>query len=54
MRERAFYNLIVSFNYPILKPFRVLQIKLFKNNVIDFAPLFSIMLLSYIRMFFNG
>ncbi|WP_084766967.1 YggT family protein [uncultured Clostridium sp.] len=52
IRENSFYNIIASFNYPILQPFRVIQSKVFKNNIIDFSPLFAIMLLSYIRMLF--
>ncbi|MGG7212133.1 YggT family protein [Clostridium nigeriense] len=52
MKETNIYNIIASFNYPVLLPFRVLQDKVFKNNLIDFSPLFAIMILSYIRMLF--
>ncbi|WP_396335353.1 YggT family protein [Clostridium sp.] len=52
IRESAFYELIASFNNPILKPFRFLQDKILRNSMIDFSPLFAIMLLSYIRMLF--
>ena len=54
IRESAIYNIITSFNYPVLKPFKIIQGKIFKNNIIDFSPLFAIILLSYIRMIFNG
>ncbi|WP_365960334.1 YggT family protein [uncultured Clostridium sp.] len=54
VRENTFYNIITSFNYPVLKPFKTIQYKVFKNNIIDFSPLFAIMVISYIRMFFNG
>ncbi|MDU7088098.1 MAG: YggT family protein [Clostridium sp.] len=50
--ESAFYELIASFNNPVLKPFRFLQDKILRNSMIDFSPLFAIMLLSYIRMLF--
>ncbi|WP_370836637.1 MULTISPECIES: YggT family protein [Clostridium] len=52
IRESAFYELIASFNNPVLKPFRFLQDKILRNSMIDFSPLFAIMLLSYIRMLF--
>ncbi|GAA0825660.1 hypothetical protein GCM10008914_32050 [Clostridium tertium] len=52
IRESAFYELIALFNNPILKPFRFLQDKILRNSMIDFSPLFAIMLLSYIRMLF--
>ncbi|WP_374940958.1 YggT family protein [Clostridium mucosae] len=52
IRENDFYRLIASFNSPILKPFRILQDKLLRNSMIDFSPLFAIMLLSYIRVLF--
>lgn len=52
MKEKTIYNIIASFNYPVLLPFRVIQDKIFKNNLIDFSPLFAIMILSYIRMLF--
>ncbi|MDU2460183.1 MAG: YggT family protein [Clostridium sp.] len=52
IRESAFYKLIASFNNPVLKPFRFLQDKILRNSMIDFSPLFAIMLLSYIRMLF--
>lgn len=52
IKETNIYNIIASFNYPVLLPFRVLQDKVFKNNLIDFSPLFAIMILSYIRMLF--
>ena len=53
MKESTIYNVIAAFNYPILKPFKVIQNKIFKNNIIDFSPLFAMMILSYIRMFLN-
>ncbi|MBE6054145.1 MAG: hypothetical protein E7212_09575 [Clostridium sartagoforme] len=54
MRKSTLFNIIVAFNYPILLPFKMLQNKIFKNNIIDFSPLFAMMILSYIRMFLNG
>ncbi|MGJ0842284.1 YggT family protein [Clostridium tertium] len=52
IKQSAFYDLVASFNSPILKPFRFLQDKILRNSMIDFSPLFAIMLLSYIRMLF--
>ncbi|MCF0149242.1 MAG: YggT family protein [Clostridium sp.] len=54
LKESVIYNIITSFNYPVLKPFKTIQSKIFKNNIIDFSPLFAIMMLSYIRILFNG
>ncbi|WP_394855048.1 YggT family protein [Clostridium lamae] len=54
MKGNVFFNAITSFNYPILKPFKILQNKIFKNNILDFSPLFAVMILSYIRMFLNA
>ncbi|WP_460287686.1 YggT family protein [Clostridium sp. CTA-7] len=52
VRQSSFYELITSFNNPILKPFRILQEKIIGNSMLDFSPLFAIILLSTIRMYF--
>ena len=48
IRESSFYKILVSFNNPILTPFRMLQEKLFGNMMIDFAPLLAIIVLNLI------
>ena len=48
IRESSFYRILVSFNNPILTPFRMLQEKLFGNMMIDFAPLLAIIVLNFI------
>ena len=48
IRERSFYRILVSFNNPILEPFRILQERLFGNMMIDFAPLLAIIVLNFI------
>ena len=48
IRESSFYKILVSFNNPILTPFRMLQEKLFGNMMIDFAPLLAIIVLNFI------
>lgn len=48
-RESKIYNILVSFNYPILEPFRRLQAKFFSNMMIDFSPMFAIIFLNFIR-----
>lgn len=48
MRESSFYRILVSFNNPILTPFRVLQERLFGNMMIDFAPLLALISLNFI------
>ena len=49
IKESSFYKVLVSFNYPILQPFRKLQEKLFTNMMIDFAPLLAIVFLNFVR-----
>ncbi|WP_297713278.1 YggT family protein [Clostridium sp.] len=48
IRESSFYRILVSFNNPILEPFRILQERLFGNMMIDFAPLLAIIVLNFI------
>ena len=48
IRESSFYRILVSFNNPILTPFRILQERLFGNMMIDFAPLLAIIVLNFI------
>ena len=48
IRESSFYKILVSFNNPILTPFRMLQENLFGNMMIDFAPLLAIIVLNFI------
>ena len=48
IRESSFYRILVSFNNPILTPFRILQERLFGNTMIDFAPLLAIIVLNFI------
>ena len=48
IRESSFYRILVSFNNPILTPFRFLQERLFGNMMIDFAPLLAIIVLNFI------
>lgn len=48
IRESNFYKILVSFNNPILSPFRILQEKLFGSMMIDFAPLLAIIALNFI------
>ncbi|WP_304681173.1 YggT family protein [uncultured Clostridium sp.] len=48
VRESNFYKILVSFNNPILSPFRTLQEKLFGSMMIDFAPLLAIVILNFI------
>ncbi|MEN8075606.1 YggT family protein [Clostridioides difficile] len=48
IRESNFYRILVSFNYPILEPFRKLQEKFFGNMMIDFAPLLAIIVLNFV------
>lgn len=48
IRESNFYRILVSFNNPILEPFRILQERLFGNMMIDFAPLLAIIVLNFI------
>lgn len=49
IKESNFYRVLVSFNYPILQPFRKLQEKIFSNMMIDFAPLLAIIFLNFAR-----
>lgn len=48
IRESSFYKILVSFNNPILMPFRMLQERLFGSIMIDFAPLLAIIALNFI------
>ncbi|MBS6184588.1 MAG: YggT family protein [Clostridium celatum] len=48
IRESSFYRILVSFNNPILAPFRILQERLFGNMMIDFAPILAIIVLNFI------
>lgn len=48
IRESSFYRVLVSFNNPILTPFRVLQERIFGNMMIDFSPLLAVMVLNFI------
>lgn len=52
VRESNFYRILVSFNYPILQPFRKLQEKFFGNMMIDFAPLLAIIVLNFVSGLF--
>ncbi|MGL5353865.1 MAG: YggT family protein [Clostridium sp.] len=45
----GFYNIIKSFNYPILEPFRRLQQNLFGMSTIDFSPIFAILFIGFAR-----
>ena len=48
IRESSFYRILVSFNNPILEPFRIIQERLLGNMMIDFAPLLAIIVLNFI------
>ena len=48
IKESSFYRVLVSFNYPILEPFRRLQERFFGNMMIDFAPLLAIIVINFI------
>ena len=48
IKESSFYRVLVSFNYPILEPFKRLQERIFGNMMIDFAPLLAIIVINFI------
>lgn len=48
VKETKYYNVLVSFNYPILEPFRRIQEKFFGNMMVDFSPMMAFMFLSLI------
>ncbi|MGL5085725.1 MAG: YggT family protein [Clostridium sp.] len=43
------YNIIKSFNYPILESFRRLQQNLFGMSTIDFSPILAIICIGFVR-----
>lgn len=49
VREGNIYKVIVSFNYPVLEPFRRLQAKFFGNMMIDFSPILAIICLNFLK-----
>jgi YggT family protein len=54
LRQGNIYKILVSFNYPILEPFRRLQEKFFGNMMIDFSPILAIIFLNFLRRILIG
>ncbi|GAA0075929.1 YggT family protein [Clostridium sp. CTA-5] len=48
-KQNQFMNLISSFTYPVLEPFRKLQYKFMPNMQIDFSPIFAIFAMDIIK-----
>ncbi|MDR5586686.1 MULTISPECIES: YggT family protein [Clostridium] len=48
-KQNEFLNIISSFTYPVLEPFRKLQYKFMPNMMIDFSPIFAIFALDIIK-----
>lgn len=53
-RESSIYKVLLSFNYPILEPFRRIQSKFFSNMMIDFSPILAFTFLNILRGFLIG
>lgn len=53
-RENGVFKVIVSFNYPILEPFRRLQSKYFSNMMIDFSPILAFAFLNLLERILIG
>lgn len=51
-RELSIYNILVSINYPILEPIRNIQRKLLGDIMIDFSPIFAIIILNIVSSLF--
>ncbi|MBU3102876.1 YggT family protein [Clostridium gasigenes] len=51
VRDKSLFQLLKSFNFPILEPFRRLQQNLFGMNRIDFSPILAILFIGFIRKF---
>ncbi|MDU1313214.1 YggT family protein [Clostridium septicum] len=49
MRENKIYELIVTFNNPIIEPFRRIQQNIFSNSMIDFSPMFALIFINILR-----
>lgn len=48
LREGSFSQVLKSFNYPILEPFRRLQQNIFGMSMIDFSPILAIMFIGFV------
>lgn len=48
LRENNIYQMLVSFNEPVLTPFRVLQSRLMGESMIDFSPIMAYLVLSLV------
>lgn len=51
VKEKSVAIIIRSFNFPILEPFRRLQQNIFGMNMVDFSPIFAIIVIRIVRKF---